>query len=46
VTAVATPTMFPVPIVAASAVVSAPNWLTSPVPSLVVCSDRRIAVPR
>src|SRR5262247_2655312 len=33
-TAVATPTMFPVPMVAASAVVSAPNWLTSPVPSL------------
>ena len=33
-TAVATPTMLPVPIVAASAVVSAPNWLTSPSPSL------------
>ena len=29
-TAVATPTMFPVPMVAASAVASAPNWLTSP----------------
>src|SRR5438477_11820658 len=28
--AVATPTMFPVPIVAANAVVNAPNWLTSP----------------
>ena len=43
-TAVATPTMLPVPIVAASAVVSAPNWLTSPAPSLDVCSDRRMAV--
>ena len=31
--AVATPTMLPVPMVAASAVVSAPNWLMSPCPS-------------
>src|SRR3989338_6556395 len=31
--AVATPTIFPVPIVAARAVVNAPNWLTSPSPS-------------
>ena len=29
-TAVATPTMLPVPMVAASEVASAPNWLTSP----------------
>ena len=29
-TAVATPTILPVPMVAASAVASAPNWLTSP----------------
>src|SRR5213075_3114363 len=28
--AVATPTMFPVPMVAANAVVNAPNWLMSP----------------
>ena len=31
--AVATPTMLPVPMVAANAVVNAPNWLTSPCPS-------------
>jgi hypothetical protein len=44
-TAVETPTMLPVPIVAASAVVRAPNWLTSPWPSRVVRRDRRIPVP-
>ena len=42
-TAVATPTMLPVPIVAASAVVSAPNWLTSPSPSAERWNERRIA---
>ena len=41
-TAVATPTMFPVPIVAASAVVSAPKWLTSPSPSRSRCSESRM----
>ncbi len=41
--AVATPTMFPVPIVAASAVVSAPKWLMSPSPSEVRIRERRIA---
>jgi hypothetical protein len=43
-TAVATPTMFPVPIVAARAVVSAPNWLTSPAPSFFRLMEIRIAV--
>ena len=45
-TAVATPTMLPVPMVAASAVVSAPKWLTSPSPSAVREKESRIAVPR
>jgi len=45
-TAVATPTMLPVPMVAASAVVSAPKWLTSPSPSAVRSNESRIAVPR
>lgn len=45
-TAVATPTMLPVPMVAASAVVSAPKWLTSPSPSRVRRSESRIACPR
>ena len=45
-TAVATPTMLPVPIVAASAVVSAPNWLTSPSPSFVPAKEIRMAVQR
>ncbi len=44
-TAVATPTMLPVPIVAASAVASAPNWLTSPVPSAERPSEIRIPLP-
>ena len=44
-TAVATPTMLPVPMVAASAVVSAPKWLTSPAPSAVRWNDRRMARP-
>ncbi len=44
-TAVATPTMLPVPIVAASAVVSAPNCETSPSPSDSRCSEMRIACP-
>ncbi len=42
-TAVATPTMLPVPMVAASAVVSAPNCETSPSPSRWRENDRRIA---
>ena len=45
-TAVATPTMFPVPIVAARAVVSAPNWLTSPAPSFWRRSEILMAVQR
>src|SRR5688572_11580831 len=45
-TAVATPTMLPVPMVAANAVVSAPNWLTSPSPSELRWNEMRIAVPR
>ena len=42
--AVATPTMLPVPMVAASAVVSAPNWLISPSASLSFCKDILMAV--
>ena len=42
-TAVATPTMFPVPMVAASAVISAPKWLMSPSPSRRRWKERRIA---
>src|SRR3989338_5364706 len=38
-TAVATPTILPVPMVAARAVVRAPNWLISPSPSFVLRSD-------
>ena len=45
-TAVATPTMFPVPIVAARAVVSAPNWLTSPAPSFSRLKEILMAVQR
>ena len=45
-TAVATPTMLPVPMVAASAVVSAPNWLTSPSPSFSRENDSLIACGR
>ena len=44
-TAVATPMMLPVPIVAANEVANAPNWLTSPVASLSFLTDSRIAVP-
>ena len=44
-TAVATPTIFPVPIVAASAVVKAPNWLISPLPSLSLRKEIFIALP-
>ena len=43
-TAVATPMMFPVPIVAARAVASAPNCDTSPFCDLSRCTDRRMAV--
>ena len=43
-TAVATPMMLPVPIVAANDVANAPNWLTSPVASLSLFTDSRIAV--
>ena len=43
--AVPTPMIFPVPIVEASAVVSAPNWLTSPSASVSLVTDKRIAVP-
>ena len=42
-TAMATPTMLPVPMVAARAVASAPNWLTSPSESLSFLSERRMA---
>ena len=45
-TAVATPTMLPVPIVAASAVVSAPNGLTSPAAPFSGVTDNLIAVNR
>ena len=41
-TAVATPTMFPVPMVAASAVARAPNWLTSPLPYSSFWTDKRM----
>ena len=41
-TAVATPTMLPVPMVAASAVANAPNWLTSPAPLWSFFTDRRM----
>ncbi len=44
-TAVATPTMLPVPIVAARAVVRAPNWLTSPFPSDERPREIRIPLP-
>ena len=43
-TAVATPTMLPVPMVAASAVASAPNCDTSPVEPLSLLIDNLIAV--
>ena len=43
-TAVATPMMFPVPIVAAREVASAPNWLTSPLASGSFLNDILIAV--
>ncbi len=43
-TAVATPTMLPVPMVAANAVVRAPNWLTSPSPDVSLLKDSLIAV--
>ena len=43
-TAVATPMMLPVPMVAANEVVSAPNWLTSPSESWSCFTDRRMAV--
>ena len=45
-TAVATPTMLPVPIVAASAVVRAANGLTSPSAPFSAVTDRRMAVSR
>ena len=45
-TAVDTPTMLPVPMVAASAVISAPNWLMSPSPSGSRRNEMRIAVSR
>ena len=40
--AVATPTILPVPLVAASAVAKAPNWLTSPSPPLSFVNDSLI----
>ena len=43
-TAVATPTMLPVPMVAASAVAKAPNCDTSPVDPLSLLIDKRMAV--
>ena len=43
-TAVATPIMFPVPIVAARAVARAPNCDTSPFCDLSRCTERRMAV--
>ncbi len=43
-TAVATPIMFPVPIVAARDVVNAPNWLTSPSAFLSFLNDMPIAL--
>ena len=43
-TAVATPIMFPVPMVAASEVASAPNWLTSPPASLSLLTESRKAL--
>ena len=43
-TAVATPTILPVPIVAAKAVAKAPNCDTSPVESLSLLMDKRMAV--
>ena len=42
--AVATPTIFPVPMVAARAVVKAPNWLTSPFAFSSFFIDSRIPV--
>ena len=45
-TAVATPTMLPVPMVAASAVMRAPNCETSPSPSLSRRKEMRMAVPQ
>lgn len=42
--AVATPMMFPVPIVAASAVANAPNWDTPPAVLLSLLTDKRMAV--
>ncbi len=43
-TAVATPMMLPVPMVAANEVANAPNWLTSPVASLSFFTDSLMAV--
>ena len=43
-TAVATPTMLPVPIVAARAVARAPNWLMSPAPESSLVTDSLIAL--
>ena len=43
-TAVATPTMLPVPMVAARAVAKAPNWLTSPSALLSSFTERRMPV--
>ena len=43
-TAVATPMMLPVPMVAASEVARAANWLTSPVESLSFDTDNLMAV--
>ena len=45
-TAVATPTMFPVPIAPASEVVSAANWLTSPSDSLSFVIESFMALNR
>ena len=45
-TAVATPTMLPVPMVAARAVANAPNWLTLPAASLSRLTDSLMAVHR
>ena len=42
--AVPTPTIFPVPIVAAREVTKAPNWLTSPSASLSLLTESLIAV--
>ena len=44
-TAVATPTMLPVPMVAARAVARAPNWLTSPCVWWSLVTESRMALP-